>query len=63
MLWQCGIEDIRFSDLSMPKCDIRSDKYSNVLKEIGNRLSIRFFPKSKLDNALLIESAEKFEKY
>ena len=63
MLWQCGIEDIRFSDLSMPKCDIRSDKYSNVLREIGSRLSIRFIPKSKLDNALLIESAEKFEKY
>ena len=37
--------------------------YSNVLREIGSRLSIRFIPKSKLDNALLIESAEKFEKY
>ena len=63
MLWQCGIEEILFSDLSDPKSDIWTEKYNMVLREIGHRVDIKFIPKSKLDNRLLIESAEKFENF
>ncbi len=63
MLWQCGIEEILFSDLSDPKSDIWTEKYNMVLREIGHRVDIKFIPKSKLDNSLLIESAEKFENF
>ena len=63
MLWQCGVHEIYFSDLSSPKNDIWTNKYSQILSEIDGRMDIRHFPKSKLDNAALIESAEKFEKF
>ncbi len=63
MLWQCGVHEVKFSDLSKPKGDIWTKKYNMILKEIGDRISLQYFPKSRLDNSILIESAEKFEKY
>lgn len=63
MLWQCGINEILFSDLSQPKGDIWTKKYDTILKEIGSRLILKFVSKRKLDNRMLIESAEKFEKF
>jgi len=62
MLWQCGVHEIYFSDLSSPKGDVLSKKYNDVLKQIGSRLVIRHIPKGALDNTFLVESAEKFEK-
>jgi len=61
MLWQCGVHEIYFSDMSSPKGDIWSKKYEEVLKQIGDRLTIRHIPKKALDSAFLVESAEKFE--
>ena len=61
MLWQCGVNEVVFSDLSQPKGDIWTKKYDMVLREIGHRMDIKFISKLKLDNSLLIESAEKFE--
>ena len=63
MLWQCGIHKIYFSDLSSPKNDIWTDKYSQVLKQIETRIELIFISRDSLDNGLLIESAEKFEKF
>lgn len=63
MLWQCGIKEILFSNLSSPKGDVWTKKYDMVLREIGSRLNFKFVPKHKLDNRMLIESAEKFEKF
>ena len=62
MLWQCGIHEIYFSDLSSPKSDVWSKRYNDVLGQIDSNISMVFIPKENLDNSLLIESAEKFEK-
>ena len=62
MLWQCGIKDIYFSDLSQPKSDIWTSKYNQILNQIGSKIEMTFISKKKLDNTMLIESAEKFEK-
>jgi len=62
MLWQCGVHEIYFSDLSSPKGDVLSKKYNDVLKQIGDRLIVKYIPKDVLDNTFLVESAEKFEK-
>jgi len=61
-LWQCGVHEIYFSDLSSPKGDVLSKKYNDVLKQIGDRLIVKYIPKDVLDNTFLVESAEKFEK-
>tara|TARA_Y100001963_G_scaffold45011_2_gene63348 strand:+ start:5487 stop:6014 length:528 start_codon:yes stop_codon:yes gene_type:complete len=62
MLWQCGVHNIYFSDLSSPKGDIWTRRYNEILKQIGSRIDMRFYSKYNLDNSLLIESAEKFKK-
>ena len=63
MLWQCGVHEIYFSDLSSPKGGIWTEKYSKILALIGDVISFKYMPKEKLDNSILIESAEKFEKF
>lgn len=62
MLWQCGIHEIYFSNLSSPKSDVWSKRYNDVLGQIDSNIRMVFMPKENLDNSLLIESAEKFEK-
>tara|TARA_Y100001938_G_scaffold117820_1_gene162659 strand:- start:1008 stop:1514 length:507 start_codon:yes stop_codon:yes gene_type:complete len=62
MLWQCGIHEIYFSNLSSPKSDVWSKRYNDVLGQIDSNIRMVFIPKEDLDNSLLIESAEKFEK-
>ena len=63
MLWQCGVHEVYFSNLSSPKSDIWSKKYDQVLQQIDDRLILRYISKKSLDNTMLIESAEIFEKY
>ena len=63
MLWQCGIHEIYFSDLSSPKSDVWSKRYDDVLGQINSKISMIFIPKENLDNSLLTESAEKFKKF
>ena len=62
MLWQCGIKDIYFSDLSKPKGNVWTNMYNKVLDQIGSKINMVYFSKDKLDNSMLIESEEKFEK-
>ena len=61
MLWQCGITEIYYSDISSPKGDIWGDYYNEILNEIEDRVTFKFFPKKYLCNFELIEAAEKFE--
>ena len=63
MLWQCGVKKILFSDLSQPKGAVWTAKYNTILMQIADRLEFTFVPKDRLDNRMLIESAEKFEKF
>ncbi len=63
MLWQCGVKKIFFSDLSQPKGAVWTRKYNTIIMQIADRLDFTFVPKDRLDNRMLIESAEKFEKF
>ncbi len=63
MLWQCGIHEIYYSNLSAPKNDMWGDQYDCILNQIEDRLTFKFFPKQYLDNSSLTESAKKFEKF
>ena len=63
MLWQCGIKEIYYSNISSPKGDIWGDYYNDVLTQIEDRIDFKFFPKKYLSNFALIESAEKFEDF
>jgi dCMP deaminase len=63
MLWQCGVHEVYFSDLSKPKLEVWGDCYDEVLEQISDRIVFKFIPKSKLSNFILIESAEKFENF
>lgn len=63
MLWQCGITTIYFSDLSSPKSCFYGDVYGKVLDQLSDKITFMYIPKRKLTGMLLIESAEKFEKF
>ena len=63
MLWQCGVKKILFSNLSQPKGAVWTRKYNTIIMQIADRLDFTFVPKDRLDNRMLIESAEKFEKF
>lgn len=61
MLWQCGITEIYYSNVSSPKGDIWGDHYNEVLAQIEDRIDFRFFPRKYLSNITLAEAAENFE--
>lgn len=42
MLYQCGINEIKFTDISNIKMDIFTQDYEKILKLIGSRLNIYF---------------------
>jgi dCMP deaminase len=44
MLYQCGVFDIRFTDISNIKMDIFSDNYTHILKLIGDKIRMSFTP-------------------
>ena len=48
MLYQCGIVEIKFTDISNPKMNIFSTEYSQVLKLIKDKLSIVYFPQEHI---------------
>ena len=60
MLWQCGIHEIYYSNLSAPKNDMWGDQYDIILKQVEDRITFKFFPKQYLSNNSLTEAAEKF---
>jgi dCMP deaminase len=60
MLYQCGIAEICFSNISSPKT-LAVENYSKILKLIEGTVKFRFIPKNKLDNTMLLTSAKKLE--
>ena len=62
MLWQCGVHEIYFSNLSNPKRGVWLSDYNEILDQIQDRLDFRFFPSEYLSDYALKEASEKFEK-
>lgn len=48
MLYQCGVFDIRFTDVSNIRMDIFSDKYSDIIKLMGDKIKMSFTPEEWL---------------
>lgn len=44
MLYQCGIKEIKFGDISNPKMVIFSEKYYKILRLIGDKMSLVYVP-------------------
>jgi len=51
-----------FSDISSPKMNIWNSGYNQILKLIGDKIKLRFIPKTSLDTEFLLESVEKITK-
>jgi dCMP deaminase len=62
MLYQCGVKNIIYSDISRPKMAINNDNYAKMLEMIADKISFRYLPKSKLSARLLKESVKKIKK-
>ena len=45
MIYQCGISEIKFTDASNPKMNIYSENYSQILRLIGDKISLVYIPK------------------
>lgn len=48
MLYQCGIEKIKFTDISNPQITIFSKEYRQVVDLIAGRMSLHYTPKDSL---------------
>jgi dCMP deaminase len=46
MLYQCGVYDIRFTDVSKIKMDIFSEEYLSIMKLIKDKISMSFTPQN-----------------
>jgi len=64
-LWQCGVYEIYFTDISSPKNCFYGEEYHKILDEMQKSkpglLDFRYFPHASLDAAYLKQSLEKFE--
>ena len=62
MLYQCGVTKIYFSDISNPKIVSLSKDYEDILELMGDKIELRFIPKTSLDTEFLLEYVEKITK-
>jgi len=53
MLYQCGVSDILFSDISRPKGDFFSSKYNTMMNLIRDKINMVYIPKNYLDRDIL----------
>lgn len=63
MLWQCGLSNIYFTDVSSPKNCFYGKDYVKVLEQIFNRIKVIYVPRNHLSNLFLNESAKKIENF
>jgi dCMP deaminase len=56
MLYQCGVKEIVFSDISNPKMSIWNSDYDKILELIGEKIHFRYVPRQNLDPNLLLEA-------
>ena len=62
MLHQCGITKVIFSDISLPKMEIYSERYDIILKLLEGKLELKYIPKTSLDTDVLECILETFKK-
>ena len=62
MLYQCGIKEVIFSDVSNPKMCIYNDDYATILKKMKDKIDIKYLPISNIDNKNISETFEIFTK-
>lgn len=60
MLWQSGIHEIYYSNISSPKNDMWGRQYDLILKQVEDRIDFKFFPRQNLCPSFLLEATEKF---
>lgn len=58
MIYQCGISEIKFTNLSNPKMNIYSQNYSQILRLIKDKISLVYIPKKYVLFAGNIEGDE-----
>jgi dCMP deaminase len=61
MLFQCGVYDIRFSDISNPKNTFANREYMKLVDLIEGQINLTFIPKSSINKANLVESFEEMK--
>jgi dCMP deaminase len=62
MLYQCGIKEILYSDISNPKMCIYSHSWSTIHSMIKDKIDLRFIAKEQLDCRYLQESVREIQK-
>ena len=56
MLYQAGVSEIAFTNISNPKMQIFSKGYTDLLKLIGDNMKMRFIDKRHIDTSILEKS-------
>lgn len=54
-LYQCGIKEIVFTDVSSPKMSISEHQYQTIFRMVSNNIEISYIPASQLDESELVE--------
>jgi hypothetical protein len=62
MLYQCGVKEIVFSDISSPKISTWGCDYDKILELMGEKIHLRYVPRQKLDPNFLLEANAKIAK-
>ena len=62
MLYQCGISNVFFSNISNPKMCTQSYRYMTTYGLIKDKINLVYIAKDKLDSSYLREALEEIEK-
>ena len=57
LLYQCGIKEIIFTDVSNPKCVIGNTDYNRIIKMVSEKVEIFYIPASEIDDSHFVESS------
>ena len=55
-LYQCGIKEIIFTDVSQPKCVVNSVEYQQIMNVISSQIKVYYIPRYKIDTDDLMDS-------
>ena len=62
LLYQCGIKEIIFTDVSNPKNVIGNETYGRIAKMVGNKVNIFYIPARNIDGSHFYECMLELEK-
>jgi dCMP deaminase len=54
-LYQCGIKEIVFTDISNPKCVITESHYKTIFGMVSDMIKINYIPASSLDESEFVD--------